>query len=111
MTAEHIDELLKIADSISRGEVPKLQENELFISGAFDLLLVKVRGAEAYELLSSICHRFEYVKTNSLGIQGYYYLLSLIARQTNTTEMPSGLMAIIHANPELSNELKDWYRC
>jgi hypothetical protein len=108
MTAP-IEELLSIANTISRGEIPEYQYNECFTSGAFDLLLINARDAKAYELLSQLCQCFESVKNSGNGMKGYYYLLTELARQTNTTEMPSGLQAIIVENLELSRELQVWY--
>jgi hypothetical protein len=43
-------------------------------------------------------------------LSGYYNLLAQVARQTATTEMPQGMPQVISACPELSNELREWYR-
>jgi hypothetical protein len=43
-------------------------------------------------------------------MDGYYSLLSLLARQSNTTAMPDGMAVIIKEHPTLSAELKEWYR-
>lgn len=104
------DELLAIADAISRGEIPEYQHNECFTSGAFDLLLVNVHGPEAYELLINLCERFVTLHTQGHNIAGFYGLLSQVARQTNTTEMPPQMHPIIDAHAKLSGELKAWYR-
>jgi hypothetical protein len=34
----------------------------------------------------------------------------MLARQSNTTEEPSGMRAIIKEEPELSSGLRSWYR-
>lgn len=105
-----IDDLFDIANAISRGEVPQYQHNDCYTAGAFDLLLVNVRGQDAFKLLQDVVQRYESVKTSGDGFRGYFFLLGLLAHQTNTTEMPSGLQAIIAGHPELSNELRVWYR-
>lgn len=105
-----IDELLQIANAISRGEVPAYQHNECYTAGAFDLLLLHANGGEAFVMLESLCQRFESVKASGSGIAGYYLLATLLARQSNTTEEPSGIRAIISEEPELSSGLRSWYR-
>jgi hypothetical protein len=74
------------------------------------LLLVNVRNGDAYRLLNELCQRFESVKATGVGMNGYYDLLAQIARQTNTTQMPLELQAIISEHPELSHALHVWYR-
>ncbi len=105
-----VDDLIEIARQISRGEIPSYQHNECYTSGAFDLLLVDAEDAAAFDLLGRICARYGSVKEAGNGLEGYYYLLTQIARQSNTTEMPSGMRAIINEDPELSRDLRDWYR-
>ena len=105
-----IDELLDISDRISRGEVPEYQHNECFTSGAFDLLLVHVHGAEAFALLSELCKRYRQVIANGNGLKGYCSLLSCLAANSQTTELPIGMGEIIAENPALSDELRKWYR-
>ena len=105
-----IDELLRIANAISRGEIPAYQHNECFTAGAFDLLLLHLNGVEAFAMLESLCQRFESVKATGSGMKGYYQLVTLLARQSNTTEEPSGMRAIIKEKPELSSSLQSWYR-
>lgn len=105
-----VDQLLAVADEISRGEVPAYQHNECFTSGAFDLLLLDAHGTKAFELLTDVCRRFESVEVSGGNLKGYYLLLSLLAHQTKTTEMPSEMPAIINVHPALSDDLKRWYR-
>jgi hypothetical protein len=106
-----IDELLDIANAISRGEVPKYRHDECHTSGAFDLLLVNSSASTAFELLTEACARFERLRAFGGSMEGYYHLLSLLARQADTTEMPPGMPAIIDEYPELSGDLRQWYRC
>jgi len=98
------DQLLDIASAISRGEVPEYQHN------AFDLLLINLNGPEAFEVLSDLCRRFDSLKVSGNNMKGYYFLLPQLARQANTTEMPLGMPTIIDEHPELSSQLKQWYR-
>jgi hypothetical protein len=105
-----LDRLLDVASGISRGEIPLYQHNECFTSGAFDLLLVHVRDAEAFQLLQDACGRYEALKASRADMGGYYLLLSLLARQSNTTEMPNRMTAIIQEHPALSADLREWYR-
>jgi hypothetical protein len=105
-----VDQLLAIAGAISRGEVPEYQHNECFTSGAFDLLLLNVDGAGAFELLTDVCRRFGSMDASGSDMRGYYLLLSLLVRQANTTEMPLGMPVIINAHSELSGDLKQLYR-
>ncbi len=109
--SSHIDELLAIANTISRGEIPKYQHNECYTAGAFDLLLINADASTAFELLTEACERFEVLRASGASMEGYYQLLSLLARQANTTEMPPGMLAIISEKPDLSAELRQWYRC
>ena len=105
-----VDELLKIANEISSGRVPEFQHNETFTAGAFDLLLLKVKGMEAFALLNQLCLRYETLKANDNNLKGYYYLVTEVARQTGTTEMPENMLKIIKDHAELSNDLRQWYR-
>lgn len=105
-----INGLLEIAGRISRGEIPPYEHNECYTSGAFDLLLVGARGPRAFELLTELCCRYSIVEEAGEGLEGYYHLLALIARQSDTTEMPSGMQTIISDHPELSRDLREWYR-
>lgn len=107
---ETIEKLLDIAGKISRGETPEYQHNECFTAGAFDLLLVNAHGAYAYDLLVEICAGFDSISSSTRDSKGYYLLVSQLATQTKTTEMPKGMQSIIASNPELSGELKQWYR-
>lgn len=110
MKNTHIDELLRIADAISRGEIPEYQHNECFTAGAFDLLLVNAHGGDAFALLSQLCQRYEAVKSSGTDLKGYFHLLTELARQSDTTEIPVGLKEILMENPGLSHALNDWYR-
>ena len=105
-----VDQLLDIARSISLGEVPPYQHNELYTAGAFDLLIVHARGDGAFELIAEICARFPSERHKGGDLRGYYQLLSQLARQSDTTQMPPGLAEVIAAEPHMSTELKAWYR-
>ena len=105
-----VDKLLEIATIISNGEIPEYQQNEFFTVGAYDLLLINADGPNAYELLQDLCNRFESINPNNAELSGYFMLLSIIAKQTNTTEMPKNMSMIIDACPELSQNLRDFYR-
>jgi hypothetical protein len=105
-----VDELLQIANGISRGEIPAYQHNECYTSGAFDLLLVNANSGEAFAMLETLCQRFESVRASVNEMSGYYELVTLLARQSNTTELPSGMSVVISEQPELSSGLRSWYR-
>lgn len=105
-----LEQMLNVAASISRGEIPPYQYNECFTSGAFDLLLVNVVDSEAFDLLREACGRYEELKSSGLELRGYYLLLSQLAYQSNTTEVPAGMADVIKENPELSTDLRKWYR-
>lgn len=105
-----VDQLLDISRRIAHGEIPLYQHNECFTSGAFDLLLAHAKGAEAFDLLSELCARFPVERNAGGDLRGYYSLLSQLARQTGTTEMPKGMAEVLAASPELLNDLKAWYR-
>jgi hypothetical protein len=105
-----IDELLRIANAISLGEIPAYQHDECFTAGAFDQFLLQTNGAEAFAMLKSLCQHFESVKAAGNGMKGYYQLVTLLAKQSNTTEEPSGMHIIIKEEPELSSSLRSWYR-
>ncbi|MFZ5724030.1 MAG: hypothetical protein ACOY33_10280 [Pseudomonadota bacterium] len=106
-----IDELLELANAISRGEVPKYQHNECYTAGAYDLLLIGADAPTAYALLVEACKRFESLEATGGSMDGYYYLLLLLANRANATEMPPEMPTIISAHPELALELRQWYRC
>jgi hypothetical protein len=105
-----VDQLLTISRRIASGEIPAHQHNECFTAGAFDLLVVHVQGAEAFQLLTDLCARFPAERAAGGDLRGYYNLLAQVARQTATTEMPQGMPQVISASPELSSELREWYR-
>ncbi|WP_157622898.1 hypothetical protein [Solimonas soli] len=105
-----VDQLLSIASAISRGEIPPYQHNECFTSGAFDLLVINAHGAKAFDLLQQVCARYGEIKSSGIPLSGYFKLLEILARQSNTTEQPQGIQAIISEQPELSRELRSWYR-
>ena len=110
MAIASVDQLLEIARRVSRGEIPAYQHNECFTVGAFDLLVVHAKGAEAFELLSQLCARFHAEQATGADLRGYYQLLSQVAQQTATTEMPHGIAEVIDAFPSLSADLRGWYR-
>ena len=107
---ELVDHLLDIARRISLGETPPYQHNELCTAGAFDQLIVHASGDAAFKLIAEICARFPSERQNSGDLRGYYQLLTQLARQSDTTQMPPGLAEVIAADPNMSSELKAWYR-
>ena len=106
-----IDELLEISGGIVRGEIPSFRQNECYTAGAYDLLLISADASAAYSLLVEACRRYEGLKLAGSSLEGYYHLLLLLARRSNTTEMPPGIQDIINERPELSTQLRQWYRC
>ena len=105
-----VDELVRISGAISRGDMSSYQSNECYTVGAFDLLLVKAHGADAFQLVEALCGRYPSVKASGDSPTGYFGLLTQLARQSGTTEVPQGLGAIIAQHPELSTDLRAWYR-
>ena len=108
--AGRVDELLRVAAAISRGEVPPFASNECFTAGAFDLLLVNARADEAFELLQAVCDRYGSMVASGHSLSGYFMLIAQLARQADTTEMPRGLDAIMASHPEQADEIATWYR-
>ena len=107
---DRADELLHIASQIGQGIVPPFQHNECYTSGAFDLLLVDAYGPEAFQLLITLCERYAAVAHQQGSFAGYFQLLTQLARQSQTTEPPPGLAEVIARHPDLSAELRGWYR-
>jgi hypothetical protein len=105
----HVDRLLELARRISSGKMPEYENNECFTAGAFDLLLAKAHGQEAFSLLTELCERFPEESAKS-DMRGYFVLLAQVARQSGTTEMPSGMKSVLEVAPELAAELRSWYR-
>jgi hypothetical protein len=105
-----VDDLLQIANAISRGEILAYEHNECYTSGAFDLSLINANAREAFAMLESPCQRFESVKASGNDMKGYYERVTLLARRSNTTEAPPGMSAVISEQPELSSGLRSWYR-
>jgi hypothetical protein len=110
LASSYLDQLLTISRRIADGEIPAHEHNECFTAGAFDLLVVHARGAEAFQLLTDLCARFPAERDVGGNLSGYYNLLAQVARQTGTTEMPQGMTQVMSACPELSSELREWYR-
>lgn len=108
--SRQLDRLLEVASRVSRGEIPTYEHNECYTAGAFDLLLINVRDGEAFQLLQDACARFQALLASGSRMDGYYMLLSLLARQSNTTQMPDGMAGIIKKYPPLSADLREWYR-
>lgn len=107
----NVDELLEIAHGISNGTLHKYTHHECFTSGAFDQLHPgNVSSTEAFELMREVCRRYESVAAAQKGVSGYFYLLEILARLTDTTEMPHELPPLMDAHPEHSHGLKVWYR-
>ncbi|MGE0145155.1 MAG: hypothetical protein AB7T19_17860 [Planctomycetota bacterium] len=99
-----------MAKRICRGEVPEHVHNEHFTVGAFDLLLIKARGAEAFSMLQDLCRRYPDLVSIEDDRRGIFMILTLLARQSETTQIPDGLIDIVADNSDLSAELRSWYR-
>ena len=107
---DRADELLLIASQIGQGIVPPVQHSECYTSGAFDLLLVNAYGPKAFQLLTTLCERYPAVAPQQGSLAGYFQLLTQLARQSQTSELPPGLADLIARHPDLSAELREWYR-
>jgi len=103
-------ELLGIAKQISAGIVPQYQHSETFTVGAFDLVLTKLRGGDAFALLLHACRNYPSVKSDAALLRGYLFMITDLAHQTNTTELPDGIDAIVNDNPDQTIGLQEWYR-
>ena len=105
-----VDSLLQLAAAIGRGETPRYEHNECYTSGAFDGLLVHAFGQEAFELLVALAARHAQVQETPEALPSYFNLLGQVARQSGTTELPSALATVIASHPDLSEDLRSWYR-
>lgn len=108
--SSRVDDLLGIAAQISAGQVPLHQYDECFSTGAFDQLLAGVVGAEAFALLEAVCGQYDSIAIPGADLAGYFALLEQLARLSGTTEMPTGLEAIITRHPAMGRGLDGWYR-
>lgn len=107
---DRLTEMLALATRICRGEIPDHDQSERFTVGAFDLLLIKAKGAEAFAMLQELCDRYPGVISDDDVRRGFFMLLALLAQQSETTQLPGGLTEIVAQNPDLSAELRAWYR-
>ena len=107
---EQIDALIRIASDIGRGVVPEYQECKSYTVGAFDLLLVHPKGADAFELLTEVCRRFPEVNRDGDSLKGYFFLLGELAKRSGTTEMPQGLDQILADHPDKAADIRAHYR-
>lgn len=110
MENELLEKLLKTAEDLGNGEIPELQYNEYYTSGAFDILLSGTRGAEAFQILKKLCERYEHIKNDSSFLRGYLILLDSIVPLTETTELPEGMRTILIENANAASDLIKWYR-
>lgn len=108
--SDRLTELLDVAKRVCRGEVPGYEHNECFTAGAFDLLLIHAKGAEAFSMLQDLCGRYPGLASSDEDRRGFFLLLTQLARQSGTTQVPDGLIAIVAEHPDLSAELRAWYR-
>ena len=108
--SDRVDELLHITNEIGRGAIPLVQYNECYTSGAFDMLLAHVQGAEAFDLLGKVCGRYSDVGLSRQSLLAYFNLLTQLAQRSNTTEVPASLISVLGRHPELAGELRTWYR-
>ena len=103
-------ELLNTAGQIGNATVPQHQHSDTFTVGAFDLVLTKLRDGDAFALLSHACGKYSSIKADPNLLRGYLFMITDLARRTNTTERPDGLDVIVDDNPEQTKELQQWYR-
>ncbi|BFM49015.1 hypothetical protein [Marinomonas sp. THO17] len=104
-------ELISISVEISKGNIPEYQSNEIYTSGAYDLLLLNQSDAvNSFNLLQQLCN--EYKTIERANKEAYLGLLTQAAHAARTTELPIGMQNIITANKELAatKELAAWYR-
>ena len=109
-TNSRYTELLAIAKQIGDGSIPPYQHSETFTVGAFDLVLTKLRDGEAFALLAHACGEYPSVQSDASLLRGYLLMLTDLAQQTNTTERPHGIEAIVNDNSEQTSVLREWYR-
>ncbi|MEZ6136790.1 MAG: hypothetical protein R3C53_17990 [Pirellulaceae bacterium] len=57
-------DLLAIAQQIGAGDIPRFQHVETFTVGAFDMVLTKLHGDDAFRLLSHACRQYNSIKTD-----------------------------------------------
>ena len=107
---DRVDELLHLASQIGRGVIPPFEHNDCYTAGAFDLLLVNASGPDAFELLNALCERYAAVEPSLPSLVAYFDLLAQVARQSQTTELPTALPGILARHPDLAAELRAWYR-
>ena len=110
MGNDSIEKLLTIAHGLGNGIIPELQHNECYTSGAFDVLLLRKHGAEAFQMLEELCGRYEDIKNDEAFLKGYLVLLNTIVPLTETTELPKGMRNIILENADAASDLIKWYR-
>ena len=110
MENEIIEKLLTIANDQGNGRIPELQHNECYTSGAFDILLFGIRGAEAFQITEKLCSKYEDIKNDASLLKGYLMLLDSIVPLTETTELPKGMRTILLENADAVSNLIKWYR-
>ena len=110
MENDLIEKLLTVAHDVGKGKIPEYQHYECYTSGAFDTLLLRKRGAEAFQTLETLCSRYEQIKNDASFLRGYLILLGAVAPLTETTELPKGMRIILLENADSSPDLKRWYR-
>jgi len=105
------EDLLQVARAIGNREIPPYQTNECYTAGAFDLIIFSGndRGIN-FELLSSLCDRYNSIKSDEKHLKGYLYLLNQLTYATQTTERPKGMARILEENQDGTEELHTWYR-
>ena len=108
--ANLLKELLEISNRIARGEIPVFEHNELYTAGGYDLLIIHAHDAEAFSLLTEACGRYREMLATGADLKGYFVLLSSLAINSRTTQLPMGMKEIIAEHPQLSCDLQDWYR-
>lgn|GEM_PF-5115214 len=102
-------ELLAIARQIGSGLIPQFRQSEAFTAGAFDMVFTNLHDEDAFRLLCYACKQYDSIKSDTQTLVGFIYIVSDLARQSATTELPPGMGQIIVNNPDQTSELRKWY--
>jgi hypothetical protein len=109
--ADSIEDLLESAKAIGYGEIPAFTEAKSYTIGAFDLIVAHARDKQnVFALLQSLCTEYPRIRDDRKWMQGYVFLLSQFALASDTTELPEGMEEILSEHPELTEDLRKWYR-
>jgi hypothetical protein len=105
-----IEKLLQVARTIGNGELPPYEAYKHFTIGAFDILLINTEKGVAFDLLEGVCAKYDCGCLDGNFLNGYIFVVTTLARASNTTQLPAGMMRILTENPDITGELRAWYR-